>query len=282
VANLSSGIDPRSGVSIPSDYVIFQQPERYSASDHATWRALFERQRRLLEGRVVDAFLDGLAGLGVAADRIPDFDALNRRLTAATGWRLVAVPGLVPDAVFFAHLAARRFPAGYWIRPAQDMDYIEEPDVFHDVFGHAPLLMHPAYADYLQAYGAAGLRLSGGPHLARLARLYWHTVEFGLMRTDAGLRIFGAGVASSATETGWALDDARPRRIRFERVRALRACYDIDRLQELYFVLSGYDDLPALDPVSLDAAMAEAAALGDLAAGVTTPQDCAVAPRNAG
>lgn len=241
------GIDPRSGRRIPADYVVDQADVAYTDRDHAIWRQLFERQTQRLRGRVVNDFLLGLQRLGIDGSRIPEFRDLNQRLLVATGWQIVAVPGLVPDEVFFAHLAARRFPAGYWIRTAEELDYIEEPDVFHDVFGHVPLLMHEPYADYMQAYGAAGLRLAGSGSLKRLARLYWYTVEFGLMQTPEGLRIFGAGIASSHDEVLRALENPHAERRRFELETVLRMRYEIDHLQSIYFVLDGFGDLPALD-----------------------------------
>ena len=271
-------IDPRSGLPIPADFIVDQGVGRYTQMDHHIWRKLFRRQSALLRGRVVDEFHIGLAALGIADETIPEFDRLNRRLGSATGWQVIAVPGLVPDDGFFAHLANRRFPAGYWVRSPAALDYIEEPDVFHDVFGHVPLLMQQRYADYMQAYGAAGLRLAGSPDLQRLARLYWYTVEFGLMQTPAGLRIFGAGIVSSAGETIYALEDTRPKRVRFNEVRVMRTDYEIDTFQKIYFVLNGYDDLPALDPDSLDSdllasALAQAGASGDLGPGESASDD---------
>ncbi len=243
------------------DHVVPQRPDRYTGDDHATWATLYDRQRRLLEGRAVPQFLEGLDALGIAPDRIPDFEAMSARLGAATGWSVVAVPGLVPDAVFFDHLANRRFPAGFWIRAPHEIEYIEEPDVFHDVFGHVPLLMRRDYADFLEAYGKAGVALAGAGALHRLARLYWYTVEFGLMRTPAGLRIFGAGIASSPGETIFALESPSPNRIAFDAGRTMRTRYRIDDYQETYMVLDGFGDLPSLavgDLVALVAGLADA------------------------
>src|SRR5690606_5304568 len=166
------------------------------------WRTLFERQIRLLPGRACDAFVQGMKDLPIGAEQIPDFRRLSDVLMKRTGWQVVAVPGLVPDDVFFDHLANRRFPAGNFIRGAQELDYLEEPDVFHDVFGHIPMLMNPAIADFIQAYGQGGLRAQSLGSLPQLARVYWYTVEFGLLRQgDEGLRLYGAGIASSYTES---------------------------------------------------------------------------------
>jgi len=273
-------LDPRSGRVIPPDFLVPQEPERYTTADHATWRTLFDRQTELLRGRVVPEYYAGLKALGITDKGIPDFGEMNEVLTRATGWRVVAVPGLVPDAVFFAHLAARRFPAGYWIRAADQLDYIEEPDVFHDVFGHVPLLMQPSYADYIAAYGRAGLAYAGQPALANLARLYWYTVEFGLMRTQEGLRIFGAGILSSAGESVFALESPRPLRVAFDCERVLRTRYEIDHYQDIYFVLSGYDDLPALRPAELDAHIAAAHAAPEIAAGAQIATDRVIVPHS--
>lgn len=268
--------DPRTGQPLPPDFLVPQHPENYAEEDHRTWRTLFGRQAKLLRGRVVEEFHTGLDRLGITSERIPDFAELNRTLSRATGWTVVAVPGLVPDEVFFAHLAARRFPAGYWIRKPQQLDYIEEPDIFHDVFGHVPLLMQPAYADYVAAYGHAGIAYAGRPALANLARLYWYTVEFGLMQTAAGLRIFGAGIISSAGETVYALESAAPARIRFDCERVLRSRYEIDDYQRVYFVLSGYHDLPSLDEGDLGRHITAARRQPDIAPGEIIAGDVAV------
>jgi len=214
-----------------SDFSIEQNWQNYSAEEHAVWRLLFERQQRLLVGRACNEFLDGLTALGVAAAGIPDFRRLSEVLEGATGWRLVAVPGLVPDDVFFGYLARRRFPSTCFIRRRDQLDYLQEPDVFHDVCGHVPLLINPVFADYMQAYGEGGLKALGLGHLQRLARLYWYTVEFGLIATQEGLRIYGSGILSSAGESIYCLDDPRPNRIRFDLRRVMRTRYRIDDFQ---------------------------------------------------
>ncbi|WP_439496668.1 phenylalanine 4-monooxygenase [Bosea sp. (in: a-proteobacteria)] len=267
---IRSGLKPEE---IPADFVVDQRFEAYSAADHETWSKLHRRQAELLRGRVCDEFFEGLTALGIAADGIPDFRAMNRVLKPATGWEIVAVPGLVPDRVFFTHLAERRFPAGFWIRRPEEFDYIEEPDIFHDVFGHVPLLMNPAYADFVAAYGAAGLRAQTPEDLARLARLYWYSVEFGLIETEAGLRIFGAGIASSPGETIFALESASPNRIGFDTVRVMRTRYRIDDYQQSYFVMPGFRAMPALDEASVEAAMAQARDRADIDPEIVLPRD---------
>lgn len=225
------------------DYVIAQGWENYADLDHAIWRRLFERQAKLLPGRVYPAFLDGMGVLGLDAGTIPQFERLSDILDRATGWRIVAVPGLVPDEVFFEHLANRRFPATNWIRRPAQMDYLQEPDIFHDVFGHVPLLMNPVYADYMQAYGRGGLKALTLGALPKLARLYWYTVEFGLIRTAEGLRIYGSGIVSSRGETRYSLEDPDPNRIAFDLMRVMRTEYRIDDFQQCYFVISSFDEL---------------------------------------
>ncbi len=225
---------------VRADFTVDQGWESYSAEDHAIWRQLFDRQACLLPGRVVPEFLEGLEFLAVAADGIPDFRRLNELLGKATGWEIVAVPGLVPDEIFFDHLANRRFPATNWIRSRAQLDYLEEPDLFHDVFGHVPLLANPVFADYMQAYGKGGLRACGKGALQYLARLYWYTVEFGLITTDEGLRIYGAGIVSSKTESKFCLESASPNRIGFDLERVMSTRYRIDDFQESYFVIKSF------------------------------------------
>jgi phenylalanine-4-hydroxylase len=234
-----SGIGPEAA----TDFTIEQNWQSYSEEEHAVWRLLFERQQKLLVGRACGEYLDGLGALGVAAGGIPDFRRLSDVLDRTTGWRIVAVPGLVPDAVFFGHLARRRFPSTCFIRRPDQLDYLQEPDVFHDICGHVPLLMNPIFADYMQAYGEGGLKAQGLGHLQHLARLYWYTVEFGLIATPAGLRIYGSGILSSAGESIYCLDDPRPHRLGFDLRRVMRTRYRIDRFQETYFVIDNFAQL---------------------------------------
>lgn len=226
-----------------ADWTIPQDWARYTAEDHATWDILFARQAAQLPGRASAAFLRGLDLLRLSKPGIPDFAELSERLHAATGWQVVAVPGLVPDEMFFDHLANRRFVAGNFIRRRDQMDYLQEPDVFHDVFGHVPMLADPVFADYMQAYGRGGLRSLGFGALGKLARLYWYTVEFGLVREAEGLRIYGSGIVSSHGESLFALDDPSPNRIRFDLERVMRTEYRIDNYQQVYFVIDSFDAL---------------------------------------
>jgi phenylalanine-4-hydroxylase len=245
-------------------YEIRQDWSRCSDEEHAIWRFLFERQQKLLAGRACREYLDGLQGLGVAATGIPDFGRLSDILERATGWRIVAVPGLVPDDVFFAFLAERRFPSTCFIRRRDQLDYLQEPDVFHDIYGHVPLLMNPVFADYMQAYGEAGLKALRLGYLRQLARLYWYTVEFGLIATPEGLRIYGSGILSSAGESIYCLADQRPYRLGFDLRRIMRTEYRIDRYQQTYFVIDGFDQLFAATQADFAPIYPEIARLPDI------------------
>ncbi len=201
------------------------------------------RQSKLLPGRASEAYLRGLDVLKLSRPGIPDFEELSERLMTLTGWQVVAVPGLVPDDVFFDHMANRRFVAGNFIRRPDQLDYLQEPDVFHDVFGHVPMLADPVFADYLAAYGRGGQRALGMDALKYLGRLYWYTVEFGLVREDGDLRIYGAGIVSSYSESRFALEDPSPNRIGFDLARVMRTEYRIDDFQQNYFVIPSYEEL---------------------------------------
>jgi phenylalanine-4-hydroxylase len=215
------------------------QPDDYSAEDQAVWRLLVERQTALAKQFACAEFLQGLETLGIG-NGIPDFDAVNARLEPLTGWKVVGVPGLIPDAVFYDHLAHRRFPVTVWIRKRSELDYLVEPDLFHDFFGHVPLLGNPVFANYMQRYGQRAME--AGAHIDLLARLYWYTVEFGLIRTADGLKIYGAGILSSAKEVRHAIE-GDVERLPFEAARVMRRPYEIDKLQNTYFVLDDFRQL---------------------------------------
>ena len=226
-----------------ADWTVPQDWASYSAAEHAMWDRLFARQANMLPTRVIPAFMEGLDVLRMSKPGIPDFDELNDRLFRATGWQVVAVPGLVPDEIFFEHLANRRFVAGRFIRTPEQLDYLEEPDIFHDVFGHVPLLVHPVFADYMQAYGEGGLRAARLGMIDALARLYWYTVEFGLIRDGGDLKLYGAGIVSSYGESLFAINDPSPNRIGFDLERVMRSLYRIDDYQQNYFVIDSFEDL---------------------------------------
>ena len=256
-----------------ADWTIDQGWERYSAADHAVWSTLFERQTRLLPGRACDEFVDGMRALPIGPEQIPDFRRLSEVLMRKTGWQIVAVPGLVPDEVFFEHLANRRFPAGQFIRKPDQLDYLEEPDVFHDVFGHVPMLMNQVIADFIQAYGVGGLRAQALGVLPNLARVYWYTVEFGLVQQHGALRIYGSGIASSYTESVFALDDPSPNRIGFDLERVMRTRYRIDDFQETYFVLDDFDDLLRLAEIDFGELYQRVGGMRELDPGELLPDD---------
>ena len=240
------GMSADSGlVSAPAraDWTIDQGWASYTPEDHQVWLTLYDRQAALLPGRACEPFLGGLKALDLRGQGVPNFDVINARLGALTGWKVVAVPGLVPDEVFFEHLANRRFPAGRFIRKPDQLDYLEEPDVFHDVFGHVPMLTDPVFADYMQAYGAGGLRALHLGRLHNLARLYWYTVEFGLIETPDGLRIYGAGIVSSRGESQFSLEAPSPNRLAFDLLRLMRTPYRIDDFQQVYFVVPSFQRL---------------------------------------
>jgi phenylalanine-4-hydroxylase len=225
---------------------VVEQPwDSYSEDDHRTWAVLFQRQMQILQGRACREHLEALDGLEMSAHRIPRFSDVNALLQPATGWTLIGVEGLLPELDFFDHLANRRFPVTWWIRRPEQIDYIAEPDLFHDLFGHVPLLFNPVFADYMQAYGRGGVKAHGlgEAALQNLTRLYWYTVEFGLIRSSEGLRIYGAGIVSSKGESIHCLESAAPNRIGFDLKRIMRTRYRIDSYQKTYFVIEDFQQL---------------------------------------
>jgi phenylalanine-4-hydroxylase len=224
------------------DWTVAQPFADYTPDEHALWRTLYQRQSTLIRDYAAPVFIENVKAMD-CADAIPDFDVVNQRLRRATGWEMAAVPGLVPDDVFFAHLANRRFPTSWWIRKPEELDYLVEPDVFHDVFGHVPLLFDPVFADYLQQYGLGGPKAIAHDAVSILARLYWYMVEFGLIMTEDGVKAYGAGMLSSFGETQFSVDSAAPNRIGFDLERVMRTRYWIDRYQSTYFVTPSFERL---------------------------------------
>ncbi|MBX3717698.1 MAG: phenylalanine 4-monooxygenase [Burkholderiales bacterium] len=225
-----------------ADWTVRQPANGYSAEEHDVWRTLLRRQSLLAQRHACPEFLDGLAALQID-ERIPDFERASDVLRRRTGWRIVGVPGLIPDDAFYGHLAARRFPVTVWIRRRDEFDYLAEPDLFHDFFGHVPLLFDPVFADYLQAYGRGGLKADALGAIEMLARLYWYTVEFGLIETPEGVRAYGAGILSSGGELPYCVESAAPHRIGFDLLRIMRTRYKIDTFQETYFVIRDFREL---------------------------------------
>ncbi|KNG94261.1 phenylalanine 4-monooxygenase [Pseudaestuariivita atlantica] len=228
-----------------ADFTIDQMWSSYTAEEHDRWDRLYARATKVLRTRACPEFLHALDRLALSGGGIPDMAELSERLTPLTGWQVVPVTDLVPDDIFFDHLANRRFPAGAFIRPEAEFDYLSEPDIFHDIFGHVPLLADPVYADFMQAYGRGGARALERGQLKNLARLYWYTVEFGLIRGQGDLKLFGAGIMSSVAESRFALEDPSPNRIAFDLERVMRTEYDIDDFQKTYFVIDSFEDLRA-------------------------------------
>ncbi|WP_321907207.1 phenylalanine 4-monooxygenase [Paraburkholderia sp. J11-2] len=251
------------GLTTRPDFTIDQPLERYGAADHAVWDQLYRRQHALLEGRACEAFLEGATRIGLNVSHVPSFEQVSERLMAATGWRIVAVPGLVPDRIFFEHLANRRFPVTWWMRRPDQLDYLQEPDCFHDLFGHVPLLTDPTFADAIHAYGRAALAVEERA-LPLLARLYWYTVEFGLMRDASapdGVKIYGAGIVSSKGETLYSVESAAPNRLAFDLDRVLRTRYRIDTFQKTYFVIDSFAQLFKALGAGIASRLADPAAL---------------------
>jgi phenylalanine-4-hydroxylase len=225
-----------------ADYTCPQNYAGYTQADHDTYRRLYERQAALVPGRACDEFLTALPSLG-AKERIPHFEEINDRLHKATRWEIVAVPGLIPEVPFFTLLANRKFPVTDWIRTPEEFDYIVEPDVFHDLFGHVPLLFNPIFADHMQEYGKGGLKAHRLESCELLSRLYWYTIEFGLIRQKDGLRAYGAGIISSPGELQYAVASPEPRRLPLDIERVMRTRYKIDNFQQTYFVIESFQEL---------------------------------------
>lgn len=228
----------------PGNLDFFRVPQRhFTAEEHDIWRILYKRQMDVLPGRAISLFLDSLSTLGISQDRIPEFSDINEILMKRSGWQVVPVPGLIPDEPFFEMIANRRFPVGNFMRTQEQIDYIQEPDVFHDLFGHVPILADPVFAQYMEEYGRGGLKAAKLGTVGKLARLYWYTVEFGLIREPQGLRIYGAGILSSPTESIFALESDSPHRLRFNLKRILQTHYQIDDFQDNYFVVDSFRQL---------------------------------------
>lgn len=258
-----------------SDYTCAQNWAAYTDADHDTYRRLYERQTALLPGLACDAFVEALPSLG-ARERIPRFEEINERLQPATGWALVAVPGLIPERPFFELLANRRFPVTDWIRRPDEFDYVVEPDVFHDLFGHVPLLFNPVFADYVQRYGAGGLKAHDLGAGELLSRLYWYTIEFGLIRQADGLRAYGAGILSSSGELRHSVTSPQPQRIALDLLRCMRTRYKIDDYQATYFVIDSFEELFEMTAPDFAPLYETVRSLGDLEADSTSASDSSI------
>lgn len=259
-------------------FAIEQDWAAYTPEDHALWRQLYQRQISLMPQYACAEFRAGLDHLD-CADGVPDFERASKRLRALTGWELVAVPGLIPDDAFFKHLSERRFPVTSWLRKPEEVEYLVEPDVFHDFFGHLPIISDPVFADFLQLYGKRGLEAEQRNAVKYLARLYWYTVEFGLIRRNGVLKAFGAGILSSSGETPYSVESQTPARVKFDRERIMHSNYLIDQFQKTYFVIDEFDELfAALDTLDIDDFLKNETNKPDIAVGRTLASDMLIAP----
>lgn len=255
-----------------ADYQVAQDWAAYSDDEHALWRALYARQSEVVRQYACPEYLAALSRLDLI-DGVPRFDTISAQLQKKTGWQIIAVPGLIPEQAFFEHLANRRFPVTVWLRRPEEFDYIVEPDVFHDFYGHVPLLFDPIYANHMQAYGIGGLKALRLDALGYLARLYWYTIEFGLMQTPAGLRAYGAGLLSSVGELEYCIDSADPKRLPFDCLRVMRTEYRIDAYQDVYFVIDSFDQLLRDTAPDFTPYYAQLAQLDAIPPGTLLPED---------
>ena len=256
-----------------ADWSVDQKWAQYSQVEHARWDRLFARQQDILKNRACDEFLSAMSALELSKNGIPDMARLSARLKRLTGWQVVPVAELVPDEIFFDHLSNKRFPAGAFIRPEAQFDYLQEPDVFHDIFGHVPMLANPVIAEFMHAYGKGGQRAIALGQLPNLARLYWYTVEFGLINTDDGIRIYGAGIASSPRESVFCLTDPSPNRIKLQIERIMRTNYIIDDFQRTYFVINSFEELLANCYRDFENVYQRVKEAPDIEAGAISPHD---------
>lgn len=226
------------------DYTFDFDPAQYTDADHAMWAKLCARQKPMLKGRACNEYMDCIHQFGIFdADKIPDWRRVSDMLEKKVNWRLVTVPGFIPGQLFLEHLAKRQFPVTWWIRPPEKMDYLQEPDIFHDLFGHVPMIGHPVFADYMQLFGLGAVKAKSLGAEEFIGRLYWFTVEFGLINTEEGLRIYGSGIVSSKSETIYSLESPKPNRLRLDVLRAMRTDYRIDDVQKDYFVIDSFEKL---------------------------------------
>lgn len=221
-----------------------QDYDRYSKEDFKVWELLYNRQSEVLPGRAAEEYLSGIKKIDFVADRIPNYTDMNEKLRNITGWEVVVVPGLIDNKPFFEYLHNCKFPASTWLRRLEELDYLEEPDMFHDIYGHVPLLTNQPFCDFLS--GLAGIALKHIENewaVEMLSRVYWYTVEFGLIKKDDKLEIYGAGILSSAGESVYSLESDKPARVPYDVARLLQTPYIKDKFQETYFVINSYEEL---------------------------------------
>ncbi|MCO7224272.1 phenylalanine 4-monooxygenase [Pleionea sp. CnH1-48] len=234
----------------------------YTAEENNTWAFLYDRQMKLIRGRACDEYLLGLDILGLSNDNIPQLPDVNRALRQSTGWEVAAVPALIPFGRFFELLANKQFPAATFIRSKEEIDYLQEPDIFHEIYGHCPLLTDPIYAEFVHNYGKLGLSATAQERVY-LARVFWFTIEFGLIQKNNDLRIYGAGILSSKSETVYSLESNKPQRKPFDLLDVLRTPYRIDIMQTIYFVIHQFEDIYNAMDTSIMQRISEAIELGN-------------------
>lgn len=233
----------------------------YTEDEHHIWSDLFRRQWEIVQNRACNEYIEGIDALGLTANEIPQIPDINKRLSQTTGWQVAPVPALINFDKFFELLANKQFPAATFIRTREEMEYLQEPDIFHEIFGHCPLLTQPFYADFMHEYGKKGLHASHEERVM-LARLYWFTIEFGLIQRPEGLRIYGGGILSSIGETLYSLESDVPQRKPLDPVDVFRTPYRIDIFQTIYFVIKDFKELYDLTKMDLLGLIATAQTLG--------------------
>ncbi len=235
---------------------------QYTNEENQVWQTLFERQMQIIPNRACEEFIKGLEKLNLRADVIPQLPEVSTYLKACSGWEVVPVEALIPARLFFELLANRSFPAATFIRVKEELNYVKEPDIFHELFGHCPMLTDPIYADFVHQYAKVVLSLPE-KHWPLLQRLFWFTVEFGLIHTSKGLRAYGGGILSSIQETAYSVESEIPMRVVFNPVTAFRVPYRIDMLQSVYFVINSFQQLYDVVHTNLEKAIEVAHALGE-------------------
>ena len=223
---------------------MIQEYDKYVAEDHEVWSILYSRMMEILPRYSSQAYLEGIQDVGLAGDRIPNFDECNAKLSVKTGWNIYVVPGLIDNKPFFEHLSNREFPSSTWLRKKSQLEYLEEPDMFHDIFGHVPLLANLHFANFLSELAGIALEnIENDWAVEILSRLYWYTVEFGLIKEGDGLKVYGAGILSSSGETQYSIDSDIPVRMPYDVKKIFQTPYIKDKFQEQYFVIDSYEQL---------------------------------------
>lgn len=245
----------------------------YPREEHLIWKTLYERQIKLVQGRACQEYIDGLKHLELNEKQIPQHKDVNTKLKPFNGWQVEKVPAIIGASDFYQLLSQQKFPAASFIRTRKDLDYIQEPDIFHEIFGHCPLLTHKPYADFMHWFGEMATSKSQGKERWILFRLFWFTIEFGLVQTEQGLRAYGGGILSSPNETVYCVESELPERVPFDLLTVLRTPFRIDILQPLYYVIDGMEQLYSIMNEDIFAFVRKAQELGDLPAKFSPRED---------